>query len=185
MALVNADDARVAVMDTGDARVVRFGSGAGCDYRLYRDVDGESLARDERPWLACDALRLAGRHNRINALAVWALAEAAGLQPDVIRSGLTAFSGLPHRCETVAEHRGVTWVNDSKGTNLGALMASLEGMSAPVILLAGGIFAFTLVREFFPESRPDKILIAAGHPGQQPGQRLALRHPGSRQPQPE
>lgn len=138
VALVNADDARVAAMDTGDARVVRFGSGAGCEYRLYGDAHGESLARGNRPWLGCDALRLTGRHNRINALAVWALAEAAGLHPDVIRAGLTAFPGLPHRCETVAEHRGVIWVNDSKGTNLGALMASLEGMPAPVILLAGG-----------------------------------------------
>ena len=99
---------------------------------------GPRLARLGSPWLACEELRLAGRHNQLNALAVWALAEAAGIDQAVIRRGLTRFAGLPHRCETVAEIKGVRWINDSKGTNPGAMMASLAGMDTPVLLLAGG-----------------------------------------------
>lgn len=138
VAVVNSDDPRVAAMPTGSARVVRFGGAAQADYRLI-DNDGEAaLARGGQAWLACNALRLAGRHNQLNALAVWALAEAAGIDETMIRDGLQAFAGLPHRCQAVAEIDGVRWINDSKGTNPGALMASLAGMTKPVVLLAGG-----------------------------------------------
>lgn len=136
IAVVNADDASVASMATGSARVLRFGSAENADYRL---LDAEhALGRGDRLWLDMAALRLAGRHNAINALAVWALAESIGIGEAVIRQGLQAFAGLAHRCETVAEIDGVRWINDSKGTNLGALLASLAGIPAPVILLAGG-----------------------------------------------
>lgn len=136
VAVINADDARVVAMATGAARVVRFGAANNTDYRLLDEQN--ALGRGAHPWLAMDALGLAGRHNAANALAVWALAEAVGIDETAIRAGLQSFTGLPHRCETVAEIRGVRWVNDSKGTNLGALLASLAGMRAPVILLAGG-----------------------------------------------
>ena len=142
IAIVNDDDARVAAMETHNAPVRRFGTGTNVDYRLLETPRGAALARGDQPWLACDALQVAGRHNYMNALAVWALADAlAGivmLDEAAIGHGMRAFGGLPHRCQTVAEVRGVTWVNDSKGTNLGALLASLTGMSAPVVLLAGG-----------------------------------------------
>lgn len=138
VAVVNADDARVAAMPTDSATVLRFGHTADADYRLI-EADGETaLARGDHAWLACHTLRLAGRHNHANALAAWALAEAAGIDEAAIREGLQAFAGLPHRCQTVADIRGVRWINDSKGTNLGALMASLAGMTTPVVLLAGG-----------------------------------------------
>lgn len=140
VAILNNDDARVAAMPAGTARVVRFGSDVAADYRLIDDASsgGAVLARGDQPWLACDALRLAGRHNQLNALAAWALAQAAGIDETAIRAGLQSFAGLPHRCQTVAEINGVRWINDSKGTNLGALMASLDGMTAPVVLIAGG-----------------------------------------------
>ena len=138
VAVVNADDARVAAMPTDSATVLRFGHTTDADYRLV-EADGETaLARGDHAWLACHTLRLAGRHNHANALAAWALAEAAGIDEAAIRKGLQAFAGLPHRCQTVADIRGVRWINDSKGTNLGALMASLAGMTTPVVLLAGG-----------------------------------------------
>lgn len=138
VAVINGDDARVAAMATGTAEVVRFGEAENADYRLVEADGRRHLARGEQPWLACDELRLAGRHNQLNALAVWALAEAAGMDEKAIRRGLAQFAGLPHRCETVAEIDGVRWINDSKGTNLGAMMASLSGMDTPVLLLAGG-----------------------------------------------
>ena len=51
---------------------------------------------------------------------------------------LREFAGLPHRCEIVGDFRGVRWINDSKGTNVGATVAALEGMGRPVVLIAGG-----------------------------------------------
>lgn len=138
-AVINADDTVVAAMDTGAAHVERFGQTAGSDYTLITDDQGNDwLARGETPWLACSRLALRGRHNHYNALAVWALAEAAGLGTASIETGLGQFAGLPHRCQWVACIDGVDWVNDSKGTNLGALLASLAGMQGPVVLLAGG-----------------------------------------------
>ena len=140
IALVNADDPRVAAMNSAGATRRSFGSAAGADYRLAVTDHGPALVRGgaDRPWLAAGALALTGRHNQLNALAVWALAEAIGLGADIVRARLPRFTGLAHRCQLVADRAGVRWINDSKGTNLGALMASLAGLDAPVILLAGG-----------------------------------------------
>ncbi|WP_423821404.1 UDP-N-acetylmuramoyl-L-alanine--D-glutamate ligase [Salinisphaera sp. SPP-AMP-43] len=138
VALLNSDDAHVAAMETGAARLLRFGTTEDADYRILDTEDGLQLGRGDLPWLAAHRLKLAGRHNVANAAAVWALAETLGFEENTIRDGLTHFSGLPHRCQLVAEVNGVRWVNDSKGTNPGAMLASLAGMDAPVILLAGG-----------------------------------------------
>ena len=51
---------------------------------------------------------------------------------------MRAFDGLPHRCEVVGDWRGIQWINDSKGTNVGATIAALEGLDRPVVLIAGG-----------------------------------------------
>ena len=134
LAVVNADDAPAAQLAAGHRRVVSFGSGAEADYRLTE----QGLARGSEAGPSGDEIALAGRHNALNALAVWALADAAGLDPAAIQAGLRAFDGLAHRCQPVAEVAGVRYVNDSKGTNLGAMLASLAGMDAPVVLLAGG-----------------------------------------------
>jgi UDP-N-acetylmuramoylalanine--D-glutamate ligase len=136
VAVINIDDPRVASMSTGSARVLRFGTARHADYRLLDDQS--ALGRGDQPWMNINELRLTGRHNAANALAVWALTEAISIDDNVIRQGLRSFAGLAHRCQTIAEIRGVRWINDSKGTNLGALLASLAGMAAPVILLAGG-----------------------------------------------
>lgn len=133
-ALVNADDGPAAELAAGYPNVVSFGTHAEADYRLaesalvHGDTHGPALAD----------IALPGRHNALNAAAVWALADAVGLAPDAIQAGLRVFDGLAHRCQQVAEIAGVRYVNDSKGTNLGAMLASLSGMNAPVVLLAGG-----------------------------------------------
>ncbi|MES1954599.1 UDP-N-acetylmuramoyl-L-alanine--D-glutamate ligase [Salinisphaera hydrothermalis] len=137
-ALVNADDARVAAMNTYNARVASFGSAETADYRLLEAHDGLWLARGDEPWLETRRLPLAGRHNAANAAAVWALTDTLGIDDATIREGLQSFKGLPHRCQLVAEIDDVRWVDDSKGTNVGAMMASLNGMDAPAVLLAGG-----------------------------------------------
>ena len=86
-----------------------------------------------------DALRLRGRHNALNALGALALVQAidVGLAP--MLHALREYQGEAHRCEFLRSVAGVDFVNDSKGTNVGATVAALEGMGRPVVLIAGGL----------------------------------------------
>jgi UDP-N-acetylmuramoylalanine--D-glutamate ligase len=83
-------------------------------------------------------LQLAGRHNISNALAALALGSALGAEPRGMVQGLKRFPGLPHRMQTVAQKNGVTWIDDSKATNVAAALASISGVGDPLILIAGG-----------------------------------------------
>ena len=91
--------------------------------------------------MAVDSVPLPGMHNVANALAAFALGDAIGLDVDTMSAALEDYEGLPHRCETVAAHHGVRWINDSKGTNVGATVAAIEGIGAsdPLVLIAGGL----------------------------------------------
>ncbi|MEN9985138.1 MAG: hypothetical protein RI925_640, partial [Pseudomonadota bacterium] len=79
-----------------------------------------------------------GLHNAANALAALALCEAIGLDRASLLAGLCCFKGLAHRVEHVLQLNGVDFYDDSKGTNVGATEAALNGMSRPVVLIAGG-----------------------------------------------
>jgi len=92
----------------------------------------------KQPLMPAREVPLAGRHNLANVLAAMALAEAVGVASDVACAAVRTFKGLKHRTELVAEQQGVRWYDDSKGTNVGATVAALNGMTAPVILIAGG-----------------------------------------------
>ena len=94
-------------------------------------VDGEAL-------LPLSAMRIRGLHNAANALAALALGEALGLPLPAMLAELAEFSGLPHRTQWVAEVSGVTYIDDSKGTNVGATIAAVAGMQGPLIIIAGG-----------------------------------------------
>lgn len=137
-ALFNRDDAHVTAMTTGSAQMLTFGASPGADYQLVEQGGQLYLGRGGQAWLSAARLSLSGRHNVCNALAVWALTEQMGVDEAVIKQGLQEFTGLAHRCQTVARKRGVRWVNDSKGTNPGAMLASLSAFDEPVVLLAGG-----------------------------------------------
>lgn len=105
------------------------------------DVDGvEYLCHGFEPLLPSNELALVGRHNVANALAALALGYAAGLSLTSMVASLREFRGLPHRCQTVAKIAGVDYVNDSKGTNIGATIAALQGMGQGrnILLIAGG-----------------------------------------------
>ena len=84
------------------------------------------------------ALPLRGAHNASNALAACALATLAGAPLASLAAGLRSFRGLPHRMELIAERNGVVWLDDSKGTNVGATVAALKGLGRPAILILGG-----------------------------------------------
>jgi len=100
------------------------------------------LAWGEENLLTSDELKIAGLHNLANALAALALGSAGGLNLAAMLSTLKNFRGLPHRCQWVRVENGVTWINDSKGTNIGATQAALEGIGAQttgkIILILGG-----------------------------------------------
>ena len=107
------------------------------------DEEGETwLAYGLKPLMRSAELALKGRHNIANALAALALGQAAGLDMAAMLTTLTRFTGLSHRCEYVATVDGVTYIDDSKGTNIGATVAALNGFGeddrANLILIAGG-----------------------------------------------
>jgi UDP-N-acetylmuramoylalanine--D-glutamate ligase len=81
---------------------------------------------------------ISGRHNLANALAALALAEVLALPMESAVDALRQYSGLPHRTELVAEQDGIRWVDDSKGTNVGATVAAVDGLQGPILLIAGG-----------------------------------------------
>ena len=99
------------------------------------------IMRRGAPVMPVDSIPLAGLHNVSNVLAAFALGDAVGLDPGAMSAAAGAWAGLPHRCETVASRGGVRWINDSKGTNVGATVAAIDGVGAqgPVVLIAGGV----------------------------------------------
>jgi UDP-N-acetylmuramoylalanine--D-glutamate ligase len=108
------------------------------DFYLAYQGETEYLMYQQTPLMALHELPLEGRHNAANALAALALGVAVGLNPTAMCSALKKFKGLEHRMQRVAQLRGVTWVNDSKATNIGACVAALEGYNRKIILIAGG-----------------------------------------------
>jgi UDP-N-acetylmuramoylalanine--D-glutamate ligase len=88
--------------------------------------------------MAVASMKIKGLHNAANALASLALGEALGLAMPAMLEELATFTGLPHRSQWVADVHGVTYINDSKGTNVGATVAAVNGMAGPLIMIAGG-----------------------------------------------
>lgn len=98
----------------------------------------------ENEWLIpTKALPIRGRHYQANALAALAIGHGLGLPMSAMLQVLREFKGLTHRCQLVRERNGVAWYNDSKGTNVGATLAAMEGLGGEIkgklILIAGGI----------------------------------------------
>ncbi len=141
--ILNRDDPAVAALAHGAPAVIGFtlGEPAGADLGLRERGGARWLARGRECLIEAAALPCRARHDLANALAALALGWAAGLEVEAMCAALRGFEGLPHRCRPVAEQRGVRWINDSKGTNVGATVSALEsfGERAPVVLIAGGV----------------------------------------------
>jgi UDP-N-acetylmuramoylalanine--D-glutamate ligase len=112
------------------------------EWGLIETTNGLEIAFENQAYINVGDLKLAGRHNWLNVMAASALASHVGVSKEVIISVLKHFTGLEHRTQWVACHEGVTFINDSKGTNLGATYAAIEGIGPTVkgkiILIAGG-----------------------------------------------
>jgi UDP-N-acetylmuramoylalanine--D-glutamate ligase len=83
-------------------------------------------------------MKITGLHNAANALAALALGEAVGLPKSAMLEALETFPGLSHRSSWVADIGGVRYIDDSKGTNVGATIAAVAGMPGPLVMIAGG-----------------------------------------------
>ncbi len=102
-------------------------------YGILREDNGTIwLARGRERLLKSSEMYIQGTHNVANALACLALGEAIGLPIDKMLETLKTFKGLEHRCEFVKEVDGVRYYNDSKGTNIGATLAALDGLGAAI-----------------------------------------------------
>lgn len=143
------DGAGVMVINLDDAltREMRLPGRSVIGFSLH-EPEGEDLglrngwlARGDRPLLPVSDLRLCGRHNVANCLAALALGYAARLPEAAMLDTLRSYTGLPHRCQRVAEINGVVWYDDSKGTNPGASCSAIIGLGGDcnIILIAGGI----------------------------------------------
>lgn len=138
-AIVNATDRRESMRDSR-ARVWQFSSTKHVEEGAF--VDGDELVMnlggDERR-IPRTSLKLQGHANAENALAAWLAARAVGVDDMDVQIAFGTFAGLPHRMVLVRELDGVTWINDSKGTNVDATLKSLEGFDgSSVILILGG-----------------------------------------------
>lgn len=135
--VLNRDDDRSLAMGRCGRPFVTFGldkPGRATDYGV---ADGY-LMRGDQKLLALADMQLAGLHNAANALAALALLEAVGVAPATVLPALRAFKGLPHRVEHVASIGGVDYYDDSKGTNVGATLAAIEGLGRPLAMVLGG-----------------------------------------------
>ncbi|MDR2690255.1 MAG: UDP-N-acetylmuramoyl-L-alanine--D-glutamate ligase [Azoarcus sp.] len=119
------------------------------DARIADDLPAQGLFVEENAiWLiggagrkrliGLDEIPLKGMHNAINVAAALALCATLIVELEQLLPALKTFKGLPHRVEPVAEIDGVLYVDDSKGTNVGATLAAIEGMGKPVAIVLGG-----------------------------------------------
>jgi UDP-N-acetylmuramoylalanine--D-glutamate ligase len=141
-AILNRDDPRALFLRTKlAAQVMSFGLGPA-EFTPAIGYDAGDLIFDIRTRhgrISLKRMRLAGRHNIANAMAAAAAALVSGVAPRAIEAALAEFAGLPHRMEFVAERGGVTYIDDSKGTNVASVVEALAAVRAPIILIAGGM----------------------------------------------
>jgi UDP-N-acetylmuramoylalanine--D-glutamate ligase len=156
--LMNMGEGDTAVLGADDAEIRRRADGlvpevARAWFGLGEPAPGGAgiIERDGAPWFALGAEAgpepvlavaewpLVGLPNRANACAALATGAALRLDRSAMADALRGFRGLPHRMEPAAVIDGVRYVNDSKGTNVGAVQAALEGLTQPFVWIAGGV----------------------------------------------
>ncbi|PCI81875.1 MAG: UDP-N-acetylmuramoyl-L-alanine--D-glutamate ligase [SAR86 cluster bacterium] len=143
--VINRDDKGSYPLEESDATVWDFGFGrAGANgLGLLEEGGDQYLAYQLEKIVSVNELKIFGQHNISNVLAAVALAMAIDIDMNAIKAAITKFSGLPHRCQWVANIDGVDFYNDSKGTNVGATVAAVEGLGehipGHIVLIAGGL----------------------------------------------
>ncbi|MPS49839.1 UDP-N-acetylmuramoyl-L-alanine--D-glutamate ligase [Methylobacillus sp.] len=139
--VLNADDAWSRGMAAEGVAQLTFGLDAprsAQDFGLLHDAGEAWLARGQRKLMPVADLQITGLHNAANALAALALCTVLDIDEAVALQALRDFKGLPHRVQWVADIDGVSFYDDSKGTNVGATVAALHGLNRKLVLVAGG-----------------------------------------------
>jgi UDP-N-acetylmuramoylalanine--D-glutamate ligase len=135
--VLNGDDEPLLALAANvPGRVLRFSLRRRAD--AWFDRLGGQLMLDDRAILARDDLPLLGDHNVANALTVFLVAEALGVDLDAVAGGMASFEAIPHRVEPIREVGGVLWINDSKSTNITSTEVALAAIDRPYVLLLGG-----------------------------------------------
>ena len=169
--VLNRQDARVMAMARAVSRRLTFGVDAPAAADDFGLAEGWLMQGNER-LLRTDDLAVSGLHNAANALAALALCRSIGLPPAPALEALRAFKGLSHRVEKIAEIEGVAWYDDSKGTNVGATVAALQGLGGQMAAQTGhlppagredGRVGSTLAAAGYQSNR--KIVLIAGGDG--------------------
>jgi len=143
LVLYNRDDP-ATFPEQKDQVMISFGQAEppAVTWGIRTNQDKISLVKGDTEILLVEEMLIQGIHNWLNALAAGALAESAGISFDHIRQVLRAYPGLPHRCQWVRTLDNVNWINDSKGTNIGATISAINGiggaMQGRIVLIAGG-----------------------------------------------
>jgi len=140
VAVVNLDDEYARAMPSSQQRNIGFSlkGHPDAEYTIKNVGSDIELVRHGIPLIAMSKLKIAGLHNAANALAALAVCEAIGIDRAACIDALREFEGLSHRAQFVAELKGVRYIDDSKGTNVGATLAAVAGMQGPLVVIAGG-----------------------------------------------
>ena len=137
--LVNRDDVVALTLALGK-ETLSFGldEPKQGQYGLRQKEHKTWLAKGDHCLLPVDKMKLSGKHNQANALAALAMGEIVGLKQSAMLKVLTEYAGMEHRTQWVAKIENIEWYNDSKGTNVGATLAALEGLEGTIVLILGG-----------------------------------------------
>jgi UDP-N-acetylmuramoylalanine--D-glutamate ligase len=134
--VVNRGDIIVRSMVRSDRTAISFGADNPAVQQY--GIRGKDLMHGDTRIAACDALKITGQHNAMNALAALALISPLALDSEKTTRALSTFEGLPHRMAHVDTVAGVMFIDDSKATNVGAVVAALVGLGRMAVLIAGG-----------------------------------------------
>ncbi|PCJ20225.1 MAG: UDP-N-acetylmuramoyl-L-alanine--D-glutamate ligase [Gammaproteobacteria bacterium] len=144
--VVNREDrATYPEVLTDEQTLISFGMDAPeSNHFGIREIDGARyFVHGQKSLLAVNDAKLRGAHNYSNILAAFCICEGIGVDLDKASDAVKEFAGLPHRCEWVGCFDRVDWINDSKGTNVGATLAAIEGFqsetSGEIHLILGGV----------------------------------------------
>ncbi|MCV2503107.1 MAG: UDP-N-acetylmuramoyl-L-alanine--D-glutamate ligase, partial [Neisseriaceae bacterium] len=137
--VLNLDDVLCCAMQRTEMNTIYFSLKESSDYWLNRNTKHQALMKGSEYLISMQSLSLQGLHNAGNVLVALALCESIGLDLDKMLAILPNFKGLPHRVEKIGEINSISFIDDSKGTNVGATIAALEGAPTEVVLIAGGL----------------------------------------------
>ena len=159
----NADDTiLVEEIAESTSRKIAFGLGHHPE-AIFQPNRTKIYTEEHATLIEMNQLALPGKHNLANALAAATAAHLMGVPNKSIAATMSQFSGVPHRLEPIAEINGVTYINDSKATNLDAVQVALESFSQPIILILGGLDKGGDFRSLLPHTHNNlKEVIAFG-----------------------